>query len=270
MEEFGGWEMEPIYYLGDLQGYGETLHPYYPDKLDHKLRQELGDIKFVPFSETSASLSDNRKLDIIEFFYKYISKPIENIKNEYDKKAGRYEYTIAVNDLFEQFNHPYKLVKGEIRLTTCKVLDERILSLNITTDDQVLRELIESAVNYFYDRSGEHKKTGLEKIVDAFERLKTLEGTDKKGSIEKVFSKLSPFELVRNMLNQDMRDLTDIANNWNIRHSEIKTKSINDPNVMEYLFYSYFNFVYLILKKYDMLQENEDYGTKIGDDDIPF
>lgn len=231
--------------------------------IQQKIFGELGKLEFDGFKPMSIYLPQEQMFDFIEFFYRFISKPIEswyhqycdsNHPKSYDKSQGRYEYTIEMNKLFERFNHPYKLQKGEIKLIGSPTLDAPLVSLELDIDDEHLKGLIEQSISKFYDRTNSEKYIGLRLIVDAFERIKTLEGEDKKKSISKIINKLSPFEFVQKNIDTDLRKITDIANDFCIRHHEISKKPINDPDMIEFLFYLYFNYIRLILKKYNLLK----------------
>lgn len=242
--------------------------------IQQKIFSELGELEFD--SLESMRLSQEQMFDLIEFFYRFISKPKEswyhqycgaNHPKSYDRSQGRYEYTIKVNKLFDRFNHPYKLQKGEIKLIGSPTLDAPLVSLELDIDDKHLKGLIEQAISKFYERKSSEKYIALKLIVDAFERIKTLEGDDKKKSISKVISKISPFKFVQENLDTDLRKLTDVANNFCIRHHEISKKPIDDPDMIEFLFYLYFNYVRLILKKYNLLKIE---SSKDNSNDVPF
>lgn len=230
------------------------------DTIQERILAELGNVTFISFKSTL--LSEDRMFDLIEFFYGFVSKPTDEPHEcycndwhygEFDRQRGRYEYTVEVNKLFDRFNHPYKLKKGRIILVISQTLDAPLTSLEIRTDDEHLRTLIEQAVSDFYHRSGSRKSLALRSIVDAFERLKTLEGHDKKDSVAKVVRNVSRIEAVQKAFDADMRELTRIANDFCIRHHEMGKKPIKDPDMVEFLFYLYFDFVRLILKRYNMI-----------------
>lgn len=240
-------------------------HPvgFNSETIQGKLYCELGDLKFSSFMTTD--LSQDNMFDLIEFFFKYISKPTSGWNHgycgsfhpeSYDTPKGRYEYTIAVNDLFKRFNHPYKLKNGEIKLLGSPTLDTPLTTMELDTDDSHLKKLMEQALTDFYDRSGARKNQALQALVDVFERLKTIDHTNKKKSIAKIIGKLSPIECVQKNLNRDLRELTNVANNFCIRHHETTQKIIKDPDMVEFLFYLYFNYVRLIFKKYNLLKTN--------------
>ncbi len=242
-------------------------HPYGYDMscIQEKIYSELGKIEFVSFRPTL--LIQEQMFDLIEFFYRFIGKPTDGWFHEYcqnyhpksyNKQQGRYEYTVAVNNLFKKFNHPYMLKKGEIKVVSSPILDTPLTDLELETDDRHLKKLIEDALSDFYDRSGTRKYTALLSIVNAYERLKTVENKDKKQSVLKVIKKLSPLDYVRQHLDTDLCELTQIANDYCIRHHEMTKKPIDDSDMIDFLFYLYFNYVRLILKKYNMLRTKEE------------
>lgn len=247
---------------------------YYNGAIQQKIFSELGEVEFDSFE--TKYLPQVQMFDLIEFFYRFISKPTEswfhhycgaNHPKSYDRSQGRYEYTIEVNKLFERFNQPYKIQKGEIKLIGSPTLDAPLTSLELNTDDEHLKSLIEQALSKFYERKGSGKYIALTLIVDAFERIKTLEGEDKKKSITKVISKISPLKYVQENLDADLRELTKIANDFCIRHHEMTKKPINDPDMIEFLFYQYFNYVRVVLKKYNLLKIKDE---RDDNDDVPF
>ena len=166
-----------------------------------RLLEELGHVPW-PISADSPPPTEC-VLDLIEFFYRYVAKPTkwaygwdnESVPTEYSFPQGRYDYTVQINGMFRRFNHPYELRKGVVSRRGSDVLDARTAVGDLRTNDAHLVKLLNSAVTNFFDRSGGKKLEALRSIVDAFERLKTLEGTDKKASAEAVIAKLSPDEL---------------------------------------------------------------------------
>ncbi len=234
-----------------------------------RLLEELG---YIPWPINTAFLPPTeRVLDLVEFFFRHVAKPTkwdhdwddEAYPTEYSIPDGRYEYTVQVNGMFERFNHPYKLQKGVISRRGSAVLDVRTDIGDLRTNDSHLVKLLNSAVTNFFDRSGAKKLEALRSIVDAFERLKTLEGRDKKASAEAVIAKISSDESVRECLTKHFLTLTHIANQFTIRHHEQDRIELTDERLVEYLFYGYFNLVRLILEKYNMAG-NADAGEAPG------
>jgi hypothetical protein len=71
----------------------------------------------------------------------------------------------------------------------------------------------------FLNRSLNVRRESLEKLWDAWERLKTVEpGKDKKASAKALLDKAAVEPNFRNKLEQEARELTDIGNTFMIRH----------------------------------------------------
>lgn len=228
-----------------------------------RLREELGQVGW-PIGPEDPPESE-RILDLVEFFYRHVAKPTNSWfhdysgcmdwhPTEYDARQGRYEYTIEVNKMLKRFHHPYKLQKGRIIRLGSEILDERILTVEVLTDDDHLKRLLNSAIDNFFDRTGSKKLEGLRSMVDAFERLKTLEDMDKKKSVEKVIAKISPNSETRAYFDEHLRKMTELSNRYTIRHHEVDKVVLADEAVIDYLFYGYYNLVRLILEKYNLVK----------------
>lgn len=196
--------------------------------------------------------------DFIEFFYRVISVPSGSYHSYYrhtdyrdfDRENAQSEYIARINQYLQTCCHPYDFVDGEIRSSISPVLDVPIKEEEFAIDDSHLSSLLESAVADYFDKSGNNKRKALESLVDAYDRLKTIEPGDKKRSVETVISKLSTIEAVRQTLDDDMQVLTQISNDFTIRHHEMNKRQLGDDDFVEYLFYAYYNVIRLILKKY--------------------
>ena len=102
------------------------------------------------------------------------------------------------------------------------------------TIDQELNILIEEAKNRF--KNPNDKKIALEKLWDAFERIKTYFGTNKKLSSEQLV-KLISTSFDENFIDNEFKELTSIGNNYNIRHHEQDKIIISENKHIEYLFF---------------------------------
>lgn len=205
----------------------------------------------IPFTDT--------QLDIIEFFFKYVSKPTEIISDhmqnitypvEYSKSEGRYEYTIAINNLFKRHRLAYKIEKGQIERVHSGVLDSRFNVEYINVDDELRKEAIQ-AVRLFKSRNPANMKTALTTIANAYERAKTLKyPKDKTKSIRQILALVADDnEKLDEVLNEHFKYLSLISNNCDIRHKESKVIIIESEAVQEYLFYTYYNAIRLIISQ---------------------
>lgn len=102
------------------------------------------------------------------------------------------------------------------------------------TIDQELNNLIEEAKKRFENPSD--KKIALEKLWDAFERIKTYFGTNKRLSSEQLVDLIST-DFDKDFINNEFKELTSIGNAYNIRHYEQGKIIISENKHIEYLFF---------------------------------
>jgi hypothetical protein len=192
-KEFYNAFKEYVKELGNKGYFFEEFKSFYPfaeqEIVKSKMVQELG-FEFY-YNNSKQNFSNDKICSLIEFYYKFVSKPLEwgkdesgwgNIPIKFDKTKGRYEYTCRINEFFKNFRHSYNLVKGELVNTSNEILGE-LLKLDFEIKDKELKEFIVLAINKFYSIHIEEKRIGLEKIVDALERLKSLKDSDKKKAL---------------------------------------------------------------------------------------
>jgi len=94
------------------------------------------------------------------------------------------------------------------------------------------------------------RKIALEKIWDAFERMKTYyKENNKKESIKKLIEQVSSNDdHYGSILEADAKNLTGIGNNFRIRHHETDKHEIIDNNQVDYFFYRMVSYMALFLK----------------------
>jgi hypothetical protein len=183
--------------------------------------------------ESDMSSTDTRRL--VEFLYAHTPK--------------RYDYTVRVNSVLKSHDVPYRLVKGRLLRKGSEVLESGVLSVEHNTSDQHLLKLIRSATEAFLDRSGNRKWEGLRTIVDAFERAKTIADPNKKRSIRTIITNIDPSPDVQEDLDRLLSSLTGLANTYTIRHHEINKVTLVDQDMIDFLFYVFYNAVTLMLAK---------------------
>src|SRR5262249_27670501 len=94
----------------------------------------------------------------------------------------------------------------------------------------------------------EVRKDALEKLWDAFERLKTLEeGGNKRAQADALLDKAAASRF-REMLGAEARALTEIGNSFRIRHAETNQEILTTPEQLDYLFHRMFSFIRFVLK----------------------
>jgi len=119
-----------------------------------------------------------------------------------------------------------------------------LLNMNVNTDilfnetletkDEILDNLIKDSKERFLNPKD--KQIALEKIWDAFERIKTYYDKDKKKSLKILLEKIGS-EINTEDLEKEFRNLTEIGNSYRIRHHEKGKKEINDESSINYLYF---------------------------------
>jgi hypothetical protein len=136
----------------------------------------------------------------------------------------------------------------EKRLEDSPVL-RTVIAGAFKTGDATLDELLGVAQSKFLSGNADLRKEALEKIWDAWERLKTLEiGKDKKDSARVLLDKATGDPAFRQTLDDEARALSAIGNSYMIRHTEVGKTSLSSPEQVEYLFHRMFSLMRLIMR----------------------
>lgn len=105
------------------------------------------------------------------------------------------------------------------------------------TGDPNLDSKLNDAVARFVSRNPVDRQDAVEKLWDSFERLKTLEGGQKKQSATKLIENATiGFEPFREPLDAEFKALTDIGNGFQIRHHEHGKAELPGSAGIDYLF----------------------------------
>ena len=204
--------------------------------------------------------ADGQVFDLIEFSYEHIAAPKAYKDNHcwrhthysYDRAAGRTKFEEQVNRLLERKGMAFELKQGQVTRMAPTVLQEALVETVFHTDDKALDELLEDARHKFRSRNLKVRRESLEKLWDAWERLKTIEpGKDKKVQATALLAKASidPNFLAR--LDKEAMELTDIGNKFMIRHTETDKIPISESAHVDYLFQRMFAIIRLLLKSSD-------------------
>lgn len=88
------------------------------------------------------------------------------------------------------------------------------------TGDLILNELLSTAREKFLNRDLKVRREALEKLWDAWERLKSLsDPADKKKSVKILLDRVTAEPNLRERVEAEARQLTEIGNNFFIRHT---------------------------------------------------
>lgn len=197
-------------------------------------------------------------LDFIEFAYKHISD-VEN--GQYHDYYRLYELnflqtTIAqeqfvsnVNEIFERNHLAFKLCSnGEIQ----RIIDtefERLIAEQIEPKERVLQNLLQEATSKIKNPKFEERKIALERLWDAFERLKTIFNPNKNDSANQLLERVSVGnQKFKDILEKEcITSLTKIGNEFQIRHFETDKVAIEDSRHLDYLFFRMYSLIQLFL-----------------------
>jgi hypothetical protein len=201
-------------------------------------------------------LSDAEIFDLVEFSYEFIAEPRDPVFHsymshshyKYDREAGRASFSEDVNRIFERNGMAFELVEGEVIRRAPAILDESLAQATFYSGDRELDELLELAREKFLNRSVHVRRESLEKLWDAWERLKTIESVgDKKASVSALLDRAAAEPVFRETLETEARALTDIGNKYMIRHTEVGKVAIRDSRQIDYFFQRMFALLRLLL-----------------------
>lgn len=198
-------------------------------------------------------------LDLLEFCAGAVGEPIQGAYHSFyrhhhlswDRSAGLARFTADVNLLFRRNAVAYELTAtGQ----ACRLLPQAIANAIcwalFQTGDAETDKLLETARQRILSPKTDDRRDALEKLWDAFERLKTLEpGADKRVQADALLDRVAaPNSGFREALAREATDLTKIGNSFRIRHSETTQEALTSLDQVDYLFTRMFAFVRLILK----------------------
>lgn len=221
-------------------------------------------------------------LDFVEFCYRNIAKAIAGPDDYhsfwrhyhwgFDVEAGQREFRDKVNRLFSRNRMAFELQdNGQIIRLVPPTLRQALIGTVFTTGEDTLGQLLEDARTKFLSPDVKVRKEALDTLWDAWERLKTVKSADKKASITALLQATAPEASFFARLNNEAKELTEIGNNFQIRHWETGKPPISDSDHIDYLFHRIFALIYLILRKHGMLTITEKPQIQPDiTDEIPF
>jgi len=170
---------------------------------------------------------------------------------DFSKEKG-----LNVNDFFREAAKEFKeFVQNSITANEAFDLSS-VLDMNVNiellfdneakTSDKELNKLIEEAKERFFNPND--KQVALEKLWDAFERLKTHfapEGLKKNQSADKLTTLISK-NFDKDFIDEEFSKLSKIGNNYRIRHHETDKNELT-PIHMNYFFFRMLSLIDLCL-----------------------
>jgi hypothetical protein len=199
-------------------------------------------------------------LDLIVFCHKYVSKgtpipggyhPYMNHQHlSFDRPTGQAEFRMRIETVLARNGLAYKLREDSsiVRLAPV-ILHEMLSAVTFQTGDGTLDSILESARTKFLNPDPRVRRESLEKLWDAWERLKTVEpGNDKKLQAKALLDQAATEPNFRAVLETEAVNLTAVGNNFLIRHTETNRTPIGSDLHVDYLFHRLFSLVWMLLK----------------------
>lgn len=198
-------------------------------------------------------------LDLLEFCAASVGQPVQGSYHSFfrhhhlswERESGLASFVADVNLLFSRNGVAFELTPdGQACRLLPAPLAEALSSTLFSTEDAETNRLLEQARNRITSPKAEDRQDALEKLWDAFERLKTLEKGNGKGEQANALLDhvAAPGSRFRDMLGEEARTLTTIGNSFRIRHSETSQEPLTTPEHIDYLFMRMFAFVRQVLK----------------------
>jgi hypothetical protein len=201
--------------------------------------------------------TDAEVFDLLEFSYEKMALPIEGDFHSYmrhnhyayDQAAGRAQFQEEVNRLFERNGIAFELKDGEVSRIGAATFHETLAAAAFKTGDADLDAMLEEARHKFLNRDEKIRRESLERLWDAWERLKTVgPGKDKKAKVTGLLDATAPEATFRQVLEDEANALTAIGNGFMIRHTEVGRVPVRESRDVDYLFQRLFSLVLLLLR----------------------
>lgn len=186
-------------------------------------------------------------LEFLEFCGSAVGKVQEgNYHNFYrhhhlswKREEGLVEFAEEVNRIFSRNAIAFHMNQfGQITRTLPKELGDLVRGVRLLSSDEETDRLLKFAVESIVSPKLDVRRDAIEKLWDAFERIKTLEnGKDKKEKAQALVARIGNGKAdFLSMLQNEFKTLTDIGNSFRIRHSESDQIILDSPGQVDYLF----------------------------------
>ena len=197
-------------------------------------------------------------LDFIEFCYQNVAKPIQedfhtffgHYHLAFDHEEGQRDFRQKIERIFARNGLAYELQEsGQIIRLAPPILRESLQASIFQTGDEHLDYLLDAARTKYLDPNPLVRQESLEKLWDAWERLKTIKDpSDKRRSVTILLDMAATEPNFRERLEGDAREMTNIGNSFMIRHTETDKIPISSSEQVDYFFHKLFALIQLLLQ----------------------
>lgn len=199
-------------------------------------------------------------LDLLEFIHKNITDC--TVIGKYHDFHRHYHYQFQnhgiaktafrekVNAIFSRNGITFYLdTDGAVKRSIPEILKSIVSKVRFSTNDRRLNELLEQSYSKFVQPRQETRIESLEKIWDAFERMKTYFDENKRNSSQTLVEEVSSGnKLFMENINKEFKALTNIGNEFQIRHFERNKIQITSNLHIDYLFYRISSLIHLCVE----------------------
>jgi len=199
-------------------------------------------------------------LDFIEFCVESINDYAEGDYHSYfshyhlrfiDGDSNKSAFKDKVNQIFQRNGIAFCMsADWKIQRVLPTGLNQVIINYCQQGNDTELNSLIDQAIKNIVKPKPDDRQIALEKLWDAFERIKTYHlGVDKKTSASQLIQTAAEGSSeIFDLLNDEMKELTSIGNKFRIRHHETDKIKINGVKHIDYLFYRAMSVLSMLIK----------------------
>lgn len=199
---------------------------------------ELHDVTIVELN--AAGQYGNRYITQLENLFTPLLFDLIELQYHELSEAERAPYAESINGVFSRAKLDFDLSsQGMIeRILKHEVYDNTIGQDIGAVTEPGLRDLLEQAIALHQQPSIDSHRDAVEKIWDALERLKTYYvSMDKKNSSKQIVEDMSGGQAsFSDLFNAEFKALTDIGNDYRIRHHETNKIDITDIRHYDYFF----------------------------------
>ena len=163
------------------------------------------------------------------------------------------QFAGKINDIFKMSGLQYVLTNDRQieRITDVDGFVRQVAKDVSFVTEKGMREIVTEAIALYHNARPAMHHLATEKIWDAFERVKTFYADlDKKRSVEKLIGEIAngngAFE---ELFSNEFMALTDIGNEFRIRHHETDKIDVDDDSYCDYLFIRCLSLVDLAVRK---------------------
>lgn len=199
---------------------------------------ELHDVTIVELNANGKY--GNRYITQLEALFTPLLFDLIELQYHELSEAERVHYAEAINGVFSRAKLDFNLSsQGMIERVLKHEVYDNTIGQNIGAVTELgLRDLLEQAIALHQQPSVDSHRDAVEKIWDAFERLKTYYTTmDKKASASKIVTDMSGGQTdFSGLFDAEFKTLANIGNNYRIRHHETDKIDITDIRHYDYFF----------------------------------